>query len=41
MQTDTEGRFCSERSSDRNAIIANGDTVIEIKETLISFQKHN
>lgn len=41
MQTDTEWRFCSERSSARNAIIANGDTVIKIKQSLISFQIHN
>lgn len=41
METDTECRFWSEWSSDRNAIIANGDTVIEIKESLNSFQKQN
>lgn len=37
METDTECGFCSERSSDRNAIIAKGDTAMETKESLTSF----
>lgn len=41
METDTECGFWSEWSSDRNAIIANGDTAMEIKESSTSFQKQN
>ena len=40
METDTEWRVCSDWSSDRNAIIAKGDTEKETKEELISFQKN-